>query len=143
MTQDEEDVRAASARFYDALNQLCCGNPATMAGIWDTTSHVTTAHPFGDWAHGWEEVWATWKEIAHSARNGSIVARNIRVLVYGTIAYTTCVEDVTVTYGETVVRWSANVTNIFRRIGEEWKMVHHHSDRAPALDAAVNTLVAT
>jgi ketosteroid isomerase-like protein len=140
MTRDEEAVRVASARFYDALNQLCRGNPAPMKEAWHQTARVTTVHPLGEWAYGWEQVWASWEEIAQIARNGTIVARDIKIFVYGTIAYSTCVEDVSVTYGEAAVKWSANVTNVFLENGGEWKMIHHHSDKAPAVEDAVEKL---
>jgi ketosteroid isomerase-like protein len=140
MTQEEEEIRAASARFYEALNRVCRGDPATMGDTWHQTAHVTTVHPVGEWAHGWEQVWASWEEIAQTARNGSIVARDVRTFVYGIIAYTTCVEDVTVTYGETTARWSANVTNVFLNTDGQWKLIHHHSDKAPALEEAVERL---
>jgi ketosteroid isomerase-like protein len=139
MTEDEEDVRRASARFYEALNQLCRGDPSAMPDAWHQTPIVTTVHPLGDWARGWDQVWAGWQEIAKTATNGTIVARDINICLYGDVAYATCVEDVTVTYGEIPVRWSANVTNIFHKLGK-WKMVHHHSDKAPAAEEAVAKL---
>jgi ketosteroid isomerase-like protein len=140
MTRDDEEVRAASARFYEALNQLCRGDPARMPDVWHQTAHVSTVHPFGDWAYGWEQAWATWQEIAQSARNGTVLARDLKIFVYGTMAYTTGVEDVTVSYGETVARWSANVTNVFSKTDGEWKMIHHHSDKAPAAEEALERL---
>jgi|HubBroStandDraft_2_1064218.scaffolds.fasta_scaffold82387_2 ketosteroid isomerase-like protein len=139
MTRDEEDVRSASADFYRALNRLCRGDPAAMPGVWHQTAEVTTVHPLGEWAYGWEEVWAGWQEIARIARQGAVVARDVRVALYGQLAYTTCVEDVTVTYGEMTLRWSANVTNIFQKEGA-WKMIHHHSDKAPQAEEAVERI---
>jgi|ERR1700683_3974261 ketosteroid isomerase-like protein len=140
MTRDEEDVGVASARFYEALNQVCHGHPGLMMDVWHQTPRVTTAHPLGEWAHGWEEVWASWQEISHTARNGNIVARDLRIFVYEAVAYTTCVEDVAVTFGANALRWRANVTNIFRKAGGEWKMIHHHSDKAQAVEEAVDKM---
>jgi hypothetical protein len=139
MVEDEEDVRRASACFYEALNRLCRGDPAAMPDAWHQSAQVTTVHPLGEWAYGWDPVWASWQEIAKIAREGAVVARDIRVCLYGSVAYTTCVEDVTVTYGATTVRWSANVTNIFHKT-EQWKMIHHHSDKAPAIEKIVDQI---
>lgn len=138
--RDEEEVRAASARFYEALNQVCRGDSAAMADVWDQTAGVSTVHPFGEWAHGWEQVWVTWKEIAQAARNGTIIALKTKVFVHGTIAYTTGIEEVTVSYGGSAARWSAKVTNVFSKNHGTWKMIHHHSDKAPAAEAAVEKL---
>jgi ketosteroid isomerase-like protein len=140
MMRDEDDVGAASARFYEALNQLNRGNPGPMADAWHQTPRVTNAHPLGEWAHGWEQVWASWQEISQSARNGNIVARDVRIFVYGSMAYTTCVEDVAVTFGPNSLRWRANVTNIFHKAGGEWKIIHHHSDKAQAIADAVDQM---
>ena len=139
MMKDEEDVRRASAYFYEALNRLCRGDPAGMPGAWHQTPRVTTVHPLGEWAYGWDQVWAGWQEIARIARNGAVVARDVRVSLYGDVACATCVEDVTVTYGEMTIRWSANVTNIFHKV-EEWRLIHHHSDKAPQAEEAVEKL---
>jgi ketosteroid isomerase-like protein len=141
MMPDEEDVRVASARFYEALNQVARGDLATMADTWHQTDRVTTAHPLGEWAYGWEQVWASWEELSLTARNGTVIARDLRIFVYDSVAYTTCVEDVTVSYGETLARWSANVTNVFYKSGGAWKLVHHHSDKAPAAEDAVQRMV--
>jgi ketosteroid isomerase-like protein len=140
MMRDEEEVRAASGRFYEALTQLCRGDPAAMEDAWHHTVGVSTVHPFGEWSYGWEQVWATWQEIAQNARDGTVIGRHIEVSVHGTIAYTTGVEEVSVSYGKTVARWSANVTNVFSKTGGEWKMIHHHSDKAPAAEEAVEKL---
>jgi ketosteroid isomerase-like protein len=142
MTRDEEDVRSASARFYEALNQIWRGDSTGMADAWHHTLPVSAVHSVGEWAWGWDQVWVTWQEIAHATRNGTVIARDIQVSIHGTIAYTTGVEEVTVSYGDGVARWSANVTNVFCKIGETWKMIHHHSDKSPAAEEALERLTA-
>ena len=141
MTREEEAVAAASARFYDALTQLIRGNATPMSEAWHQTDRVSSGHPFGDWAHGWEQVWATWTEIAQSARNGTVVARDVRIFVHGTVAYSTCVEEIRVSYGDQSASWAANVTNVFAESDGEWKMIHHHSDKVPAAEDVVEKMM--
>jgi ketosteroid isomerase-like protein len=137
---DEEQVRRASERFYEALNRLCNGDPSAMQSVWHQDATVTTAHPMGDWARGWDEVWVTWDEIGRMVRRGSIKIRDMHVAVHGDVAYTTGVEEVDSMFGPTRVRFSANTTNIYVRRGGEWRMVHHHADRAPAAEKAIDHL---
>ena len=52
-------------------NGVCRGDPAPMEDVWHHTDRVTTAHPLGDWAYGWEQVWASWQELSLTARNST------------------------------------------------------------------------
>jgi ketosteroid isomerase-like protein len=137
---DDDQIRRASDRFYEALNRLCNGEPSAMRRVWHQDATVTTAHPMGKWARGWDEVWVTWDEIGRMVRRGSVKIRDLHVAVHGDVAYTTGVEDVDSMFGPTRVRFSANTTNIYVRRGGEWRMVHHHADRAPAAEKAIDHL---
>jgi len=93
MTLDESEVREATARFYDALEAMISGKGlGLMQDAWHHTERVTTGHPRGDWAQGWDEVLATWKVFAafgREGRGGSQI-RDLQVHVYGDVAYATC-----------------------------------------------------
>ena len=52
--------------------------------------------------------------------------------VYGDVAYTTCLFTAAPAFGgETLA-----CTNVLRRIDGNWKVIHHHADKAPKLGAA-------
>jgi len=54
---DEADVLKAATNFYGALETLLSGGGTeAMRAAWHHTPRVTSAHPMGDWAYGWEEV---------------------------------------------------------------------------------------
>ena len=93
MTVDESEVRAATVRFYDALEAMVSGKGlGPMQEAWHHTERVTTGHPSGDWARGWDEVLATWQVFAafgREGRGGSRI-RDLSVHVYGDVAYATC-----------------------------------------------------
>ncbi len=60
MTNDEEMVVAAAKRFYDAIEHMVRGDRLeSMRAAWHHTSRVTGGHPSGEWAEGWDEIWAT------------------------------------------------------------------------------------
>jgi hypothetical protein len=139
MTNDEELVAAAARRFYDAIEQMVRGEGLDqMRDAWHHTNRVTGGHPSGEWAEGWEEVWATWEVFAgfgRSDRGGSKI-RNLKAYVYGDVAYTTCVFVASPSFGgETLA-----CTNVLHKMDGVWKIVHHHADKAPGMGAALERI---
>ncbi len=141
MSNEEEQVAAALNRFYAALDELIGGKGTeSMRNAWHHGPRVTSAHPMGDWARGWDEVWATWQVFAQLGgpeQCGSAI-RDVRIEVGGDLAYTTCVFISAPAFG----RIELNCTNVLRRVDGEWKMVHHHADKAPGLEAALTAKAA-
>lgn len=137
---EEAAIRAASARFYEALNRLIHGDPSTMVEAWHHSEQATTVHPMGTWVHGWEQIWASWQELAQAQLGGSVQPLDLKVFIYGDFAYTTGIEDVVIAVGGRELRWQANVTNAFQRRDGVWKMVHHHSDKSPNAERAIEEL---
>jgi len=45
MSSPEEEVRAASTRFYAALNRMANGDDGSMAAAWSQGESVTSQHP--------------------------------------------------------------------------------------------------
>jgi ketosteroid isomerase-like protein len=140
MTSEEQEVLAATRRFYEAIEHMVEGKGAgPMRDAWHHTSRVTSAHPTGEWVTGWDEVSATWDIFASfgKAGNGGTQVRDIRVQVYGDIAYTTSVFVASPAWGGAKL----NCTNILHRVGGVWKIIHHHPDRAPSMEASLDRMV--
>jgi ketosteroid isomerase-like protein len=140
MTAEEDDVLAATLRFYQAIEDLVEGRGAVaMREAWHHTPRVTSTHPTGDWASGWDEVSATWDVFASFGKkgDGGTQIRDIKVYVYGDIAYTTSVFIASPKWGGAKL----NCTNILQRIGGVWKVIHHHPDRAPSMEASMEKMV--
>jgi len=141
MESAEEAAAKAIYRFYDALDELVRGKGAgLMAEIWHHGDYVTTAHPFGNWARGWTEVWANWEEGAavfktyhgHDGRTDRVGGiHELKVAVVGDAAYGTGVYKSKLYMSGGPMLLSVNCTNIVHRIDGVWKLVHHHSDQAP------------
>jgi ketosteroid isomerase-like protein len=135
MTHEEEEAKAAIVRFYDALEDLLRGKGSgPMSDAWHHTPRVTSGHPMGDWARGWDEVWATWGEFAALGKesNAGGRIRDLKVVVYGDVAYATGVFTAAPALGG----MQMNVTNIVHRDSGVWKVVHHHADRTPSMEGA-------
>ena len=133
----KQAIEEASARFYDALNRTCSGDPEPMKDAWWHDETVTVGHPMGNWLVGWETVWLTWVEFSKVLEKPNIVVTGLAIHFVGDVAYTTGTENVVVTLGGSELRWSSQVTNIFREKDGEWRLVHHHADKAPTFEAAI------
>jgi ketosteroid isomerase-like protein len=141
MAPEEKEVLAATLRFYAGIEEIVSGKgPATMLQAWHHTPRVTSAHPTGNWAVGWEEVGATWNEFAAFGKegNGGSQIRDVSVYVYGDFAYTTSTFVASPSWGGAKL----SCTNILNRVDGVWKVIHHHADRAPSMDSAIEKIVA-
>lgn len=128
LTQVEEDVQAASDRFYDALTEMANGNADPMVSLWPRRDDVTTMHPVGGREVGWEEVSGSWRAVADVAEGGRVEPTDRLVRVTGDLAYELVTENASMALGGESVEGSYRATNVYRREDGEWRIVHHHSD---------------
>ena len=140
MTTDEEQILAAAKRFYGAIEEVATGKGVdAIKETWHQTADVTSAHPTGEWMHGWDEILASWQVFASFGREGAggSKIRDLRAHYSGgDLAYTTGVFVAGAGFGGA----SMNVTNVLQRVNGVWKIVHHHADKAPTLEAAMEKL---
>jgi ketosteroid isomerase-like protein len=130
----ESEVRQAAAAFYQALNRMFQGDLASMAEVWSHGADVTNMGPFGGRQVGWDEVRAQFAREAEMKLGGRVWAEEVLAGGSGDLGYTVCGErgENLRIAGKTIpVRHRA--TNIFRREGGKWKLIHHHTDLAPGL----------
>jgi ketosteroid isomerase-like protein len=140
MATDEGDVEAATRHFYDAIEDMVAGRGlGAMEAAWHHTDRVSSKHPSGEWAHGWDEVWATWQifsSFGRADRSGSKLL-SIRAHVYGELAYTTSIFQASPAWGQETMM----CTNVLQRIGEDWKIIHHHADPSPGMATALERML--
>ena len=130
----EDEIRQASEQFYAALNRMINGDPEPMMEVWSHGSDVATMHPLGGRETGWEEVRASWEQVAQAFSGGQVSLVGLMVVpLSDDAAYTLGTEHGQMKLGEETVGIDWRVTNIYRREEGEWKMVHHHTDVSPAL----------
>ena len=68
---DLDGVRAASAKFYAALNKMVNGDSSSMDECWWHEGSVTAMHPIGGRTPGWDGVRSPspgWRTSAPAAR---------------------------------------------------------------------------
>ncbi len=136
----EDEVRQASDRFYTALTAMANGDAGPMSAIWAHGGDVTTMHPIGRREVGWEQVWSMWQQAATAFTAGQIRLRDQLIRVGTDLAYEVGVEEGKATLAGEQVELSQRVTNIYRREGGAWKMVHHHSDSSAAMNGMLSRL---
>jgi ketosteroid isomerase-like protein len=127
----EDEVRKASQQFYAALNRMANGDAGSMADIWSHSATVTTMHPIGGREVGWDEVRGPWGQVAGLASGGQIKLRDQLIQISGDMAYEVGTEQGQFKLAGQQVPIEQRVTNIYRREGGAWKIVHHHSDLSP------------
>jgi ketosteroid isomerase-like protein len=140
-TQDE--VRQVSEQFYAALNRMANGDAGPVMEVWSHISDVTTMHPLGDREVDWEQVRVLWEQVAAIASGGQVTLSDQLIRVVGDMAYEVGTEAGEITLAGQHASFEERVTNIYRREAGEWKLVHHHSDTVPALQAILQRLQAS
>jgi ketosteroid isomerase-like protein len=140
---DEDEVRAASKRFYAALNRMLGGDAGSLGEIWSHGASATTMHPIGGREIGWEQVRSSFEQVARLAQGGQVALDDQFIQVAGDAAYELGVERGQLTLAGRHVTIDGRVTNIYRRESGAWKIVHHHTDVAQAMLEVLDRLSKT
>lgn len=139
-----EEVRQASDRFYAVLNRVINGDMSEA--MFDSFSHaddVTAMHPMGGRQVSWPEVRASFEAAASAISGGSVEVSDLRITLLGDdAACTTGIENAAATINGAPLSISVRCTNVYRREGGAWKLVHHHADLLPDLAAAYASALA-
>ncbi len=120
-TSAKSSVLAANEAFYAAFRE---GDYAAMQALWSDSREVTVYHPGWPGIMGREEVMESWHRILCVGRPPKVRALDPNVIVNGTSAMVTCIEDL----GE--VRMVA--TNTFVQEAGAWKLIGHQAQHIPA-----------
>jgi ketosteroid isomerase-like protein len=111
-----------------------------MSDIWSHGGTVTTMHPIGGREDGWDQVRNSFEGVAKISTAGQVELRDQVVHVGEDMAYELGVEHGHITIAGQRVAISHRVTNIYRREAAGWRIVHHHTDVAPAMLEVVSRL---
>lgn len=136
----EDDVRAASEKFYAALNRMLNGDARPLQDIWSQGKTVTTMHPIGGREVGWDQVRKSWEQVAALTTDGQVRLSDQSIQVIGDAAYELGVEHGRFKLAGQPVAADCRVTNIYRRESGAWKIVHHHVDMAQAMIDALSRM---
>jgi uncharacterized protein (TIGR02246 family) len=137
----EDEIRSVSKQFYAALGRVLNGDASAMADVWSHGANVTTMHPIGGREVGWQSVEESFTQVAKLSSDGQVEIHDQRIQVAADMAYELGVEKGQFTLaGKQIAVEQERVTNVYRREGGAWKMVHHHSDLSPAMQDLLRSL---
>jgi ketosteroid isomerase-like protein len=123
---ESDAVLFANEAFYRALADR---DPDAMDTLWAHEGPVACIHPGWPALIGRSSVMASWRRLF--AAGGALPSvGQADVFVFGDTAAVICYEEID---GQYLV-----ATNLFRREGRQWKLVHHHAGPTAAAPAADN-----
>jgi ketosteroid isomerase-like protein len=126
MTADHLAVARANQLFYAAVQEA---NIEKMSASWLHESWVKCTHPGWEVLCGWNDVKASWEQIFTHGQQLSVVISDVEVKLADHFASLSCTENLTVVDEETQIPTSVSLSasNLFKRVGDQWLMIHHHS----------------
>ena len=118
---DEAAILAANAAYYRAFAET---DFAAMSRVW-AHDNVSCVHPGWPALIGREAILESYRQILANPDQDRIEPRNETVMIDGGEARVLCVEFVAGT--------ALATTNLFRRVGNAWRMTHHQASPIAAL----------
>ncbi len=118
-----EEVTKANEVFYDAFGSL---DVVKMDRVWAQQDYVTCIHPGWTLRSGWPQVRDSWVLIFNNTFSMEFELSDLQIQVAGDVAWVICVENITSRQGETLQETRVLATNLYERMDDEWKMIHHH-----------------
>lgn len=139
-----DEVRQVSDRFYAGMSRAINGDPSAMSELPEVcsqTGDISLMSEMGGRQLGWPEVSATWAMGSQAVSGGSVEMNDRRITLLGHDgAFTTGTLSASVIIGTMPLQFSARCTDVFRREGGAWKLIHHHLDLLPEAEAFQNAM---
>ena len=127
----QEDIQAASRRFYEAVDQVMHADATAMLTLWSEQNDVTYCDPYGHVHCGREALISYWQQAALKNRQapGSVSATAELLMLQKSNEMVCMVlkEHIQVREQDRVVRLHALATNIYRYEEQQWRMIHRHA----------------
>lgn len=133
MSELEDFLIPTLTRQVEAEVAMHNGDAKPRIAMWTSSDPVTLLGAWGPCNSGWDEVSQSFEWVAARLSSGSdyhfdLVAAGVS----GDLAYTVGFERTIVSVDDGPPHPSTvRVTHIYRREGDEWKIVHRHGDKPP------------
>ena len=143
MSQTEEFLTTAVKAVTDADAALHQGDAQPRIALWGRQDPITVMGALGVTTVGWTECEALFRMLGEKFSGGrdfdvEIVAADVS----GDLAYTVAFEDSVVSWdGAAPRRNRLRVTQVYRREGGEWRVVHRHGDHVDGFPRELGTEV--
>jgi ketosteroid isomerase-like protein len=126
----DESWERAMALAKEANLEMLRGNPQPLKLLYSHRDDVTVLGGFGGFERGWSEVGPRLEWAASHFSDGTYRQEDVSAIVGSDLALTVTIERYTVRI-DRAPRETAHelrVTQVFRREGDAWKLVHRHGD---------------
>ena len=130
-TDDQKDFESFMAARVKAADSYVNGDPAPVLSLLTRHAKSTFFGPGGGYTEGAKEVAATHEKGAQAfAPGGKNELELLQVFAGEGVAYWVGIQraKLRVQGKDEPVPMSLRVTEVFRREGEDWKLVHRHAD---------------
>ena len=124
----EQAVLEANQRFYQALSEM---DADAMEQIWLHEPWVRCIHPGWQLLSSWDDVRESWRQIFRSTGSHQVEASEVKVRLFGELAWALCLERITSRPDSGNPISLAQGTNLFLRTPSGWRMVLHHASVVP------------
>ena len=129
---DSDRIQQLIAKYASAVD---AADINLAAQVWDNSPDVSFIHPLGE-AHGWDEVKGFFTNfLGGMFSERKLMLRDIRVHVYGDSAWSEFNWHFTATQKKDGANMQSDgrETQIYRKIGSRWALVHaHYSVKPPS-----------
>jgi ketosteroid isomerase-like protein len=125
------DLTQARELYHQSVAAFIQGDPDVQKPLWSRGEDVTLANPLGPPVKGFEGVWKHADAASALISEGdSYTFDTISVVETADLAYEVGIEHNRAKLKGSTEKTpiSLRVTTIFRREGDEWKIVHRHAD---------------
>jgi len=126
----EQEVQEANESFYQAFNR---GDLDLMKSIWAQYNSVTCIHPGWEVIRGFDGIIESWENIFVGSENLEIKLSDIKVTGAGKMIWVSCQENLFAMSMSGVQVSKVHATNLFEKVGDQWKMVLHHASSLPQI----------
>ena len=126
----EREVLDTNENFYQAFNR---GDLNLMKSVWAQNDSVACIHPGWEVLRGFDVIIQSWEKIFVGSENLEIKLSEIKVSGDGGMIWVSCQENLFAMSMSGVQVSKVHATNLFEKVGDQWKMVLHHASSMPQL----------
>ena len=126
----QQKVQEANEGFYQAFNR---GDLDSMKSVWAQNDFVTCIHPGWEVIRGFDGIIKSWENIFAGSENLEIKLSDIKVTGTGKMVWVSCQENLFAMSQSGVQVSKVHATNLFEKVGDQWKMVLHHASSVPQM----------
>lgn len=126
--QTDQEIISSNQSFYNAFNKQDLGR---MKAVWYNDECARCIHPGWPVLKGYGEIIQSWEDIFNHTQHMEIQLSGVEVVMHDDIAWVSCQENLFSIKTTGVQSSKVHATNLFQRVGDDWKMILHHAAAVP------------